>query len=1055
MSPEITTVAAAAASAALLRARAVRQRRIAASATWFALTLPRRVDSDAVISALRSLSGLTSSPLSVVVGTGAVVLEVGVHNSEVAHRVAVPSSWEPAVLGQFRAAMPGLHVGANPPRPAVTFAVELGRRGDAPLRDDESESVAAGVLMALSGMSGTAVIQWTIAPVPGVRREVAPERRDRRQDLEPLLAACVRIGATNPSDIGRLVAAVRASSTPGARLVPRRIPSRWVAAHVVRSRPPFLGWPCPITARELAGLIGLPLGSATVPALARAGARVLPPSPRLAVRGRVLGVATGTPRPVALTPDDALRHLYVVGPTGVGKSTLLLQCIVRDLEHGHGVVILDPKGDLAADVLTHVPRQRRDDVVVLDPADTDCPVGLNVLGAGEHNPDLVVDQVAGALRRLFHASYWGPRLDDILRASLATLARAPGMTLCEIPPLLTNTAFRRRLVAGIDDPVALEPFWEEFDQLSNGARNQWIAPVQNKLRAVLGRRAIRNVVGQSEGIVIADLLAERKVLVVNLAKGLVGDDAAALLGSLVLTSLWQALERRAGLPPAERHRTYVYLDEFQDYLSARLSLADALAQARGTASASSSLTSSLVSSRPRSARRCSAPSRPRLPSSVPLRTPGRWLASSVPLSSRRICSGYRRSLPMPPFRRGPRFSRPHRSRRCRRPLRPQTARRSARNRGGDTALPSPKWKRRSAPAAKRRHTSFRHLADAGEDESGRLSDRFVSHSARSPVRRDAAQGFDHDCVPSGRSRNAPRVRVARVLMMRRRPRTADAAGMKAAYEGGMTLDSAAISARAERQSYMTRARAADVLASLSARERAVVETLRALSLASGSHIWRLHFADAATPETGARLCRRTLRRLADLRVVARLDRRVGGARAGSESHVYALDIASQDLSTRRRRPRTPGSAFIAHALDIAELYVRLWEAARGGLEVLTVSPEPACWRTYPGPTGPQWCKPDLFVCVALDDFEDHWFVEIDRATQSGAILERKAAVYASYWRAGVRDPFPLVLFTVPDERRRRFVADVLGRLPGEVRPLFRVALFDDAVRLISGAGATP
>jgi hypothetical protein len=249
--------------------------------------------------------------------------------------------------------------------------------------------------------------------------------------------------------------------------------------------------------------------------------------------------------------------------------------------------------------------------------------------------------------------------------------------------------------------------------------------------------------------------------------------------------------------------------------------------------------------------------------------------------------------------------------------------------------------------------------------------------------------------------------------------------------------------------YITRARAAEVLASLSVREHAIVETLRSLSLASGSHIRRLHFADAATPETGARLCRRTLGRLSELRVIARLDRRVGGTRGGSEAHVYALDLASQDFSARRRRPRTPGSAFVAHALDIAELYVRLWEAARDGLEVVTVSPEPSCWRTYPGPAGPQWCKPDLFVRVAVGDYEDDWFIEVDRATQSASVLHRKAAVYAAYWRAGVRDPFPLVLFTAPDDRRRRFVADVLGRLPADVRPLFRVALFDDAVRLIS------
>ena len=239
MSPEITTVAAAGATAALLGARAVRYQRIASTAAWFALTLPRRVDRVAVVSALRSLSGLTSSRMGVVVGTGAVVLEVGVHDSEIVHRIAVPSRWEASVLGQLHAAMPGLHVGANPPRPAVPFAIELGHRGDGQLRDDDSETVAAGVLMALSGISGTAVIQWMITPIPGVRREPAPERRDHRHDVEPLLGACIRIGAANRAELARLVAAVCASSTPGARLVQRSIPSGWVAAGLVRARPPL------------------------------------------------------------------------------------------------------------------------------------------------------------------------------------------------------------------------------------------------------------------------------------------------------------------------------------------------------------------------------------------------------------------------------------------------------------------------------------------------------------------------------------------------------------------------------------------------------------------------------------------------------------------------------------------------------------------------------------------------------------------------------------------------------------------------------------------------
>ena len=152
--PELTGLAAAGGTAGLLGVRAVRQQRMCADMRWKALMLPRRVDGDAVVSALRSLSGLVSSPLIVIAGSGAVVLEVGVEDSEIIHRIAVPSAWEDSVLGQLRAAMPGVHIGESAPRPHVAAAVELRRRGRAPLRDDDAETIAGGVLHALSAVVG-------------------------------------------------------------------------------------------------------------------------------------------------------------------------------------------------------------------------------------------------------------------------------------------------------------------------------------------------------------------------------------------------------------------------------------------------------------------------------------------------------------------------------------------------------------------------------------------------------------------------------------------------------------------------------------------------------------------------------------------------------------------------------------------------------------------------------------------------------------------------------------------------------------------------------------
>ncbi len=210
----------------------------------------------------------------------------------------------------------------------------------------------------------------------------------------------------------------------------------------------------------------------------------------------------------------------------------------------------------------------------------DQPAGLNLLGCTEADRELVVDQIAGIFATLFHAG-WGPRTDDILRAALLTLAGVPGMTLVEIPLLLTDAGFRRRLVGRVDDPI-LAQFWGWFESMSDAERAQAIAPLSNKLRAVLLRRRLRNVLGQAEPRLDLDqALAAQKILLVPLAKGLLGESAAALMGSLVVARVWQAVQRRTALPQGERPVTFAYIDEFQDYLNLPTSVEDVLAQARG------------------------------------------------------------------------------------------------------------------------------------------------------------------------------------------------------------------------------------------------------------------------------------------------------------------------------------------------------------------------------------------------------------------------------------------------------------------------------------------
>jgi type IV secretory pathway TraG/TraD family ATPase VirD4 len=295
-----------------------------------------------------------------------------------------------------------------------------------------------------------------------------------------------------------------------------------------------------------------------------------------------------TERPLALSTSDRLRHTWCIGPTGVGKSTLLAGLIAQDIAAGRGVVVLDPKGgDLIHDVLDRVPDARRDDVLLIDPSETDYPVGLNVLdiARGEHARELAVDHLVHLMASLWHSS-WGPRTSDVLRAALLTLAHAKAadgsrFTLVELPELLLDPAFRGFVTAQPAVPETVRGFWASFEAMSDGERAQVIGPSLNKLRSFTTRTALRLMLGQSEGVRLDEAFTKRRIILVSLPKGALGTETTALVGSLVMAGLWQATLARAGVAASRRHPVMVYLDEFQDFLRLPVDLADMLAQARG------------------------------------------------------------------------------------------------------------------------------------------------------------------------------------------------------------------------------------------------------------------------------------------------------------------------------------------------------------------------------------------------------------------------------------------------------------------------------------------
>lgn len=248
------------------------------------------------------------------------------------------------------------------------------------------------------------------------------------------------------------------------------------------------------------------------------------------------------------------------------------------MEAGRGITVIDPKGDLIDDICDRVPRQRESEVIIVDPTDPR-PVGINLLDGPPGEADLTADQVVGVFARRFGQA-WGPRTDDIARASVLTLLHDPDCTLADLPALLSSPAFRRQLVGKVTDPT-LGSFWQEVERWGDGERQHNIAPLLNKVRTVLLRKAVRGIVGQPSSVSLDRVLSDGRILLVALRSGLVGEDASALLGSLLFARLWAATQRRVGLPPPQRHPHLCIIDEFHALTAISTPLADVLALSRG------------------------------------------------------------------------------------------------------------------------------------------------------------------------------------------------------------------------------------------------------------------------------------------------------------------------------------------------------------------------------------------------------------------------------------------------------------------------------------------
>ena len=266
-------------------------------------------------------------------------------------------------------------------------------------------------------------------------------------------------------------------------------------------------------------------------------------------------------RAFGIRPKDRRHHVYLIGKTGTGKSTLIKNMVIQDLRLNHGVALVDPHGDLVEDILNFIPKTRTNEVVYFNPADKENPVAINILEAkGDDEKHLVASSLISVFRHLWK-DFWGPRLEHILYNCVLALMDTPGQTLLGVYRMLVDTSFRKQIVANIKDPI-IKMFWvEDYENYDERFRKEIISPVQNKVGQLLTSPQMRNIVGQSKSSVdFGFVMDEKRILLANLSKGKVGEDKSNLLGSAIITKMYLSALERQNIPEESRKDFYLYID---------------------------------------------------------------------------------------------------------------------------------------------------------------------------------------------------------------------------------------------------------------------------------------------------------------------------------------------------------------------------------------------------------------------------------------------------------------------------------------------------------------
>lgn len=500
--------------------------------------------------------------------------------------LSVAPKLAPGVEQQFRTGIPGLHVARCEEDITTTEwddGMELGLSDMyRPLRLGEPSGAVASMLSHFTplGPGEALLLQWVF-----IGARTLPKKAPRRpwpfkQVDEKIYTAKVgghtfmavaRVAAKGPNPstmLKRVGTAFHSLRAENVVFKDRRIPWPMLKDRIIERSVP-MNYPIHLTDLEMATVLPIPFGGPNVPGMAQSRTRAIWADDSVPRHGFIVGNSTwpGAERVMAFDAEEALQHTHYEGPTRVGKSNAMEAIALQQMEAGHGVGFLDPTGDAIEDLMCRIPENRWDDVILIDPTDTDFPVGINVFD-GAQDPSVRADQLMSIIAGIYKDN--GIYVSNYLRAAIQALASVPGSTLVDVPAFMKDADFRGQIIDQVDDSEIVR-MWRDFERLRDSEKENRIAPALHRVQPLLMRPSVRLTLGQSKNALdFGQILRAGKILLVSIPKGRIGDDTAILIGSCIVSRLWQEAQGRAR--NERKPYFYLHIDEAPNFLNMPTSL---------------------------------------------------------------------------------------------------------------------------------------------------------------------------------------------------------------------------------------------------------------------------------------------------------------------------------------------------------------------------------------------------------------------------------------------------------------------------------------------------